>query len=76
MKAADEVVVEALQDGGAHAGHDAHGQNHVGGVGQLDPQFGQGGRGGTHAEGDDVKGAAWKGDRSGVGGRNEEVVGG
>lgn len=67
VEAADEVVVEALQHRGAHAGHNAHGEHHVGGVGHLNPQFGQGGRGGAHAEWDDVEGAACGGAK-GVGG--------
>ena len=43
---------------GANAGHDAHVDYHVGGVGDLNTQLGDGAAEGTHGEGDHVHGAA------------------
>ena len=61
VEALDEVVAQLLGDGGAHAGHDAHVQHHVDGVGQLDAVLGEGGAHNTHGVGDYIHGAALHG---------------
>ncbi|CAM5432942.1 hypothetical protein CVAR21S_01569 [Corynebacterium variabile] len=41
VEATDELAggVDLVEGGLAHAGHDTHGQHHVGGVGELDPEL-------------------------------------
>ena len=58
VEALDEVVAHLLGNGGAHAGHDAHVEHHVDGVGQLNAVLGKGGTHDAHGVGDDVHGAA------------------
>ena len=60
VEAGDEfaVVAERLEDLGADAGHDAHVDHDIDGVGQLDADFGAGRADGAHAEGDDIHGAS------------------
>ena len=50
---------DLLVNGCAHAGHDAHVGHNVRAVGDFDAVLGDGGADGTHAEGDDVEGAAF-----------------
>ena len=60
VQAGDERAgfAELLQDRGAHARHDAHVDDDVGRVGDLDADFGDGRAERTHGEGDDVERAA------------------
>ena len=58
VQAGDEVAVaEHVENRLAHAGHDAHVDDHVGGVGDLHADLGDGRAERPHAEGDDVHGA-------------------
>ena len=52
------VAVDFRVDGGADAGHDAHVDDGVGGVGKLDTDLRHGRADGAHGEGHDVHGAA------------------
>ena len=63
VQARDEgaVVAEDLEGAGAHAGHDAHGDRHVGRVGQLHADVGDVRPERAHGEGDHVHGAALHG---------------
>ena len=63
VQAGDElaVVAEHLEGARAHAGHDAHGDRHVGRVGQLHADVGDVRAERAHGEGDDVHGAALHG---------------
>ena len=49
---------QGVEDGLAHAGHDPHVDGHVGRVGELHADVGDGGAEGAHAEGHHVHGAA------------------
>ncbi len=57
------VFVDFGEDGGADAGHDAHVDDGVGGVGELDADLGHGRADGAHGVGKDVHGAAAHGCR-------------
>ena len=59
VEAGHELTVgaEHLEGAAAHAGHDPHGHGHVGRVGDLDPDVGDGRPQRPHGEGDDVHGA-------------------
>ena len=52
------VLVDLGEDGSADAGHDAHVDDGVGGVGELDADLRHGRADGAHGEGQDVHGAA------------------
>ena len=52
------LVFEALEDVGAHVGHDAHVDDHVGAVGDLDADLGERGIERAHAERDHIHRAA------------------
>ena len=49
---------DEVHGGRTHAGHDPHVDHHVGGVGQLDAELGDGAAQRTHGEGDHVEGPA------------------
>ena len=59
VHAGDEFTVcpQGVQDRLTHAGHDALVDHHIGGVGDLDADVGDGRADRPHAEGDDVEGA-------------------
>ena len=57
------TLVDEVHGSSTHAGHDAHVDNDVGGVGDLNTELGDGAAQGTHGEGHHVHGAALHGAR-------------
>jgi len=57
------ALIDEVHGSSTHAGHDAHVDNDVGGVGDLNTELGDGATKGTHGEGNHVHGATLHGTR-------------